>query len=172
MPPVSPMLAKSVTVDPAGRVVRAQVGRVPVDLFPRRRRGGARQPQREADDPVLPRVGRGGHRRAAGALRDRRRDRHRHRPRPGFRGAAAAHPPGRFAGAHARRADAGVVHRLRPAGPRRRRLHRPAVRRAPRRTGRRAGRRRARRSTSRRRPPIWRPRSAGSTSSRAPVSTA
>ena len=36
---------------------------------------------------------------------DRRRDRHRHRPRPGLRGAATAHPPGRFARADARRAD-------------------------------------------------------------------
>ena len=34
------------------------------------------------------------------------------------------HPPGRVAGADARRADACVVHRLRPARPRRRRLHR------------------------------------------------
>ena len=46
-----------------------------------------------------------------------------------------------------------------------------AVQRAPRRARRRVGRRRARRSTSRPRPPTWRPRSAGSTSSRAPAST-
>ena len=45
------------------------------------------------------------------------------------------------------------------------------VQRAPRRARRRVGRLRARRSTSRRRPPICRPRSAGSTSSRAPAST-
>ena len=70
------------------------------------------------------------------------------------------------------RADAGVVHRVRPARPRRRRLHRAPVRRAPRRP--RAGARRRghadpphpgddRPSTS---------RSAGSPSSRAPGSTA
>ena len=39
--------------------------------------------------------------------------------RPGLRGAATAHPPGRVAGADARRADAGLVHRVRPARPRR-----------------------------------------------------
>ena len=64
----------------------------------------------------------------------------RHRPRPGLRGAATAHPPGRFAGADARRADAGLLHRVRPARPRRRRLHRAPVQRAARRARRRAGR--------------------------------
>ena len=39
--------------------------------------------------------------------------------RLGLRGAATTHPSGRFAGAHAGRADAGVVHRVRPARPRR-----------------------------------------------------
>ena len=46
--------------DPAGCVLRTEVGRLPVDLLPRRRRGRAGQPQRAADDPVLPRTGRRG----------------------------------------------------------------------------------------------------------------
>ena len=37
----------------------------------------------------------------------------------GLRGAATTHPPGRFARADARRADAGLLHRFRPARPRR-----------------------------------------------------
>ena len=58
MPPVAPMLAKPV---PRSRrpVLRAQVGRLPRDRVPRRRRGRDRQPQGAADDAVLPR-GRGG----------------------------------------------------------------------------------------------------------------
>ena len=59
-------------VDSRRRLLRAEVGRVPVHLLPRRRRGRARQPQRAADDPLLPRAGRGGHGRTAGAVRDRR----------------------------------------------------------------------------------------------------
>ena len=75
MPPVPPMLAKSVPTIPPGASLRAEVGRVPVDHLPRRRRGRDRQPQRAADDPLLPRAGRGGQGRAARAVRDRRRDR-------------------------------------------------------------------------------------------------
>ena len=98
MPPVAPMLAKSVADHPARRLLRAEVGRLPVADLPRRRRGRVRQPQRAADDPLLPRAGRGGQGRTARAVRARRRDRHRHRRRAGLRGAAAAHPPGRVAG--------------------------------------------------------------------------
>ena len=66
MPPVAPMLAKSVKEIPTGDVsLRAQVGRLPLDHLPRRRRGRDRQPQREADDPLLPRGGRGGARELA-----------------------------------------------------------------------------------------------------------
>src|SRR5579884_574705 len=36
--------------------LRAEVGRVPLHRVPRRARGGARQPQRTAPDPVLPRA--------------------------------------------------------------------------------------------------------------------
>ena len=56
---------------------------------------------------------------AAGALRGRRRDRRGHRRRARLRRPAAAHPPGRVAGESAERRDAGLVRRLRPAGPRR-----------------------------------------------------
>ena len=65
MPPVAPMLAKSVKDLPHGPLqLRAQVGRLPLHHLPRRRRGRAGQPQRAADDPLLPRGGRGGHARS------------------------------------------------------------------------------------------------------------
>ena len=51
---------------------------------------------------------------AAGALRARRRGGDRPRRRPGLRGAAAADPPGRVAGPHARRGVAGLVRGLGP----------------------------------------------------------
>ena len=54
MPPVSPMLAKPVRSIPPGASYDTKVGRLPVDLLPRRRRGGAGQPQRAADDADLP----------------------------------------------------------------------------------------------------------------------
>ena len=63
--------------------LRAQVGRLPVDRLPRRRRGGVRQPQRAAADPVLPRAGRGGRPNPAGAVRAGRGDRHPRRRRAG-----------------------------------------------------------------------------------------
>ena len=60
VPPVSPMLAKPVKGIPTGELpVRAQVGRLPLDHLPLRRLGRDRQPQREADDPLLPRGRRG-----------------------------------------------------------------------------------------------------------------
>ncbi len=84
MPPVAPMLAKSVAEDPGRRhELRAQVGRLPLDHLPRRRRGRDRQPQRAADDPVLPGDRRGGAGESARALRDRRRDRHSPMPTAG-----------------------------------------------------------------------------------------
>ena len=57
----------------------------------------------------------------ARALRGRRRDRDRDRARARLRRAAAAPPPGGLARGEARRGDAGVVRRLRPAGRGRRR---------------------------------------------------
>ena len=78
MPPVQPMLAKSVSgiPDPAksrGPELRAQVGRLPLHRVPRRRRGRADQPQHQAADPLLPRARRGDQGAAAGAHRARRR---------------------------------------------------------------------------------------------------
>ena len=57
----------------------------------------------------------------------------------GLRGAATTHPSRRFTGAHARRADTGFLHCFRPARSRRQRLHAPSVQRAPSRAGRRVG---------------------------------
>ena len=76
MPPVAPMLAKSVPQIPTGELsLRAEVGRLPLDRVPGRRRGRDRLPQREADDPLLPGDRRGGQGEPAGAVRGRRRDR-------------------------------------------------------------------------------------------------
>ena len=56
-PPVAPMLAKLTRDLPATRpVLRAQMGRLPLHRLPRRRRRGARQPQREAADSILSRA--------------------------------------------------------------------------------------------------------------------
>ena len=76
----------------------------------------------QADDPLLPRARRGGHGRAARALRDRRRDRA--SPASGgldFEALQQRIHPADVAGRHAGRADAGLVRRLRPARARRRR---------------------------------------------------
>ena len=120
MPPVAPMLAKSVPEIPPGASYEPKWDGFRVDHLPRRRRDRDRQPQREADDPLLPRAGRGLPGRAARALRHRRRDRAGDAGRARLRGPAATHPSGRLAREHAGRADAGVVHRVRPARPRRR----------------------------------------------------
>src|SRR6059058_1685393 len=108
------------TDHPGQRLLRAEVGRVPVDRLPRRRRGRDRQPQRPADDPLLPGDRRGRPARAAAALRGRRRDRPGDRARAGLRGAAAAPASGRVPGRAARRPYPGLFHRLRPARARRR----------------------------------------------------
>ena len=92
------------------------MGRLQVDLLPRRRRGRAGQPQRAPDDPLLPRAG---ERRPSQSCPQRcvidgeiviAAD-----GASGLRGAAAAAAPGRIAGADARREDARLVHRVRPA---------------------------------------------------------
>ena len=149
MPPVQPMLAKSVKgiPDPAkhgGLELRAQVGRVPLHRVPRRRRGRAGQPQHQAADPLLPRGRHGDQGAAARAVRARRRalrgtQQRRGRP-PGVRDAPGAHPPRCLPGQPAGRADTGRVRGLRPAGPRRRVVRRPPVLRAPRGAGVGAGR--------------------------------
>ena len=158
--------------DPPGPALRAQVGRVPLDRVPRRRRGRDRQPQGAADDALLPRGRRGGPAPLPAARGDRRRDRDRRRRRAGLLGAAAAHPPGRQPRRAARRRDARELRRLRPARARRRGPHARAVRGAPRRCS--SGRwpARSRRSTSRRSRATRRSRRSGSSATRAPGWTA
>ena len=56
MPPVAPMLAKSVETHPRRRALRAEVGRLPLDHLPRRRRGGDRQPQRTPMTRYFPEI--------------------------------------------------------------------------------------------------------------------
>ena len=116
----------------AGRQLRAEVGRLPLDRLPLRRPRRDRQPQREADDPLLPRGRRGGPGQPPRAVRRRRRD---HRRAAGrgparLRPAEPAHPPRRQPGEEAVGRDAGALRGLRPAGPRRRGPHRAAVPRA------------------------------------------
>ena len=78
MPPVQPMLAKSVRGSPPaiGRrraALRAEVGRLPLHRVPGRRRDRARQPRHQAPDALLPRGRRRRPRAAARAVRPRRR---------------------------------------------------------------------------------------------------
>jgi hypothetical protein len=106
-------------LDPGRRLhLRAQVGRVPVDCVPRLRRGGDRQQERAADDPLLPRAGDRLSLPVAAPVRHRRRDRAAElgQRAAGLRGAAAAAAPGREPGAAAGGADAGPLRRVRPAG--------------------------------------------------------
>ena len=114
-----------------GLGLRAEVGRLPRDRVRRRRRRAPAVAQRPPADPLLP-----GARVPRHARGPRRRDRH---PRPGrppaLQRARPAHPPGRVADPDARGADAGAVHRVRPARARRRRAPRAALRRAARRAG-------------------------------------
>ena len=134
MPPVAPMLAKPVRGDPAGPALRAQVGRLPLDRLPRRRRGRDRQPQRAADDALLPRGRRGGPR--AAARRAASSTARSSSPASGGLDFWALqqriHPAASRVDMLAER-DAGELRRLRPARARRRRPHRAAVPRAPRR---------------------------------------
>ena len=59
MPPVAPMLAKPVDGIPSGDYVfEPKWDGFRTDRVPRRRRGGVRQQERAADDPLLPRAGR------------------------------------------------------------------------------------------------------------------
>src|SRR6187399_1602875 len=67
-----------------GLAIRAEVGRLPDDRLPRRRRGAPPEPQREADEPLLPR-GDPPHPGAAGEeARARRRARDRGEGHPGI----------------------------------------------------------------------------------------
>ena len=60
MPPVDPMLAKSIADHSRRQAVRAQVGRLPRDRVPRRGLRGDRLAQHQADAAVLPGGRRGG----------------------------------------------------------------------------------------------------------------
>ena len=103
--------------------LRAEVGRVPRPRVVGRRERRDRQPRREAAHPLLSRTRRGVRAAAARAVPARRRGR-RAEGRAGRAAARlgvadAAHPPGGIPREHARRDDAGDVHRVRPARPRR-----------------------------------------------------
>jgi two-component system OmpR family sensor kinase len=113
-------------------------------VFRRARREVAIQSRDLRDfDRYFPRAARGARRAAAAGLHRRRRDRRRRRRRARLRRAAAAPAPGGVARRPARRGDAGVVRRLRPARRRRplaprgepggtaRGARKPARRRAP-----------------------------------------
>ena len=160
--------------DPRGGLqLRAEVGRLPLDRVPRRRRGRDRQQERAPDEPLLPRGGRGGPREPPRTVRRRRRDR---RPRPGgpaprVRDAPAADPSGGEPRQAARRADAGPPHHVRSARPRRSRPDAGSVRRAASTPSRTRSPAPARRSTSRPPPGIDRSPNGGSTSSRERGST-
>ena len=173
-PPLEPMLAKAVG-RAAGRrrlAVRAQVGRLPGAGLPRRRRGLHAVARPQAAGSLFPGAGGAAAGRAARPLRARRRGRHRPGRGARFRGAAAAHPPGRIARPDAGRRVAGELRGLGPPGARRRG---PASRAA----GRAAG---AARGAPGRRPAagppdagdagIGRRQATGSGGSRAPVSMA
>ena len=119
MPPVKPMLAKSVPTIPTGEMsyepkwdgFRSIVFRDGDDI-----EIGSRN-----EKPMtryFPELDRGLPGQPAGQVRARRRDRRGGRRPAGVRGAAAAHPPGRQPDHAAVGADAGHVRRLRPAGPR------------------------------------------------------
>ncbi len=136
MPPVQPMLAKSVKgiPDPAkfdeGLVLRAQIRRVPLHRVQGRRRGGADLAQHQAAHALLPRGRRRHPRAASGALRARRRAVRLDRSEDGVRGPPGTHPPGRVEDQHAGGEDARLARDLRRARVRRRLSGRPAVPRA------------------------------------------
>ena len=107
--------------------IRAQVGWISRGRLQRRRRGSDPQPQPETADPLLSGTGPGAAADQAEAGGARRRDRDLHRRRHRLRRHDPAHPPRRVAGQHARRRTAVDVHRLRPAGRRRREPDRDAA---------------------------------------------
>ena len=132
MPPVSPMLAKSVPEIPGRRPRRAQVGRLPL----RSSSGTATRwcwvAQRAADDPVLPRGRRGGPREhAASGACSTARSWSRAATGSTSRRCSCGSTP-RPAGSRLLAArDAGVLGRLRPARDRGRGPHGAPVPRAP-----------------------------------------
>ena len=73
MPPVSPMLAKSVTTIPPDSSYEPKWDGFPVILFSDSESRSSGQPQRTTDDPLLPRTRRGRPGRVAAAVHDRGR---------------------------------------------------------------------------------------------------
>ena len=134
-PPLKPMLAKLARTIPDGDgwLYEPKWDGFRCIVFRDGDAHRAGEPQGQPVHPLLPRAARPAAGEPARPQRRRRRDRRR-RPRGSrsrLRRPAAAHPPGRVAGAPPGRRDAGVVHRLRPAGARRRVAARPAAGRAP-----------------------------------------
>ena len=137
MPPVQPMLAKSVKgiPDPAkygGLSFEPKWDGFRCIVFRDGDEVELDQPEHEAADPLLPRGGRRGPRAAAGAVRARRRAVRGDRREARVRDPPGADPPGQVADRHAGREDAGGVRGVRPARAGRRVVRRPPVRGAAR----------------------------------------
>lgn len=115
MPPVKPMLAKSVAKIPPDMQYEAKWDGFRAIVFRDGDEAEPRQSYGKAADQVLSRAGDGGEGTAAGAVRAGRRNRDRAGGAAGLRRADRAHPPGRLPGPDARREDAGVARGLRPA---------------------------------------------------------
>ena len=133
-PPLPPMLAKPATHPRRRRLaVRAQVGRLSRARVQGRRRALHPEPRPEAARPLLPRARGHAARRAARALRARRRDRDR-APTAASTSTrcCCASTRRRRASQHARGGRTGVVRRVGPARARRRRPARAPARRAAR----------------------------------------
>ena len=175
MPPVSPDAGQAGERHSARPALRTQVGRLPVDHLPGRRRGGDRQPEREADDPVFSRSGRGGPGELPEPGGDRRGD-HRGATSTATRWISRRCSSGSIPAASRVKLLAGatpasfVAFDLLALGDED--LMGAPLMRAAGGFGAGSGGRGSRRSTSPRRPRISRKRSAGSPSSRVPGSTA
>src|SRR5919198_3347351 len=115
-----------------GVALRAEVGRLPYDRLPRRRSNPAPEPQRPADEPLLPGGARAGEEAAREAARARRGARGDRGWRAGVRPALAAHSPGGVPGGAPGERDPGPLRRLRPAGGGPQGSARAPIRRAPR----------------------------------------
>src|SRR3954470_8900180 len=94
--------------------LRAEVGRISHDRLPRRRPDPAPEPQRAADEPLLPGGGGAGREAARRAARAGRGARRRGRRGAGVRPALAAHPSGGVAGGAPGGRDPGPLRGLRP----------------------------------------------------------
>src|SRR5262249_13540301 len=115
----------------ARMALRAQMGRIPRNRLPGRRRDAAVEPLQPTTRPGLPRArGRARHG-APGPLRGRRRDRSRPRRPAGIRPAPAPAAPSAVPRRETGRRDPDVLRRVRSPGGGRRQSARPAPDRAP-----------------------------------------